>query len=73
MPSPLCHRVFRLFWTGLLLSIVGSQFTQVAMAWQIDELTDSPLQIGMIGPVRAVPQMIISCSADCSPTRSTGS
>ena len=57
--SPLRHRDFRLFWTGLLLSSVGSQFTQVAMAWQIYELTNSPLQIGMIGLVRAVPQMII--------------
>jgi MFS family permease len=29
------------------------------MAWQIYELTDSPLQIGMIGLVRALPQMFI--------------
>lgn len=57
--SPLRHRDFRLFWTGLLLSSVGSQFTQVAMAWQIYELTNSPLQIGLLGLVRAVPQMII--------------
>jgi MFS family permease len=57
--SPLRHRDFRLFWTGLLLSSVGSQFTQVAMAWQIYELTNSPLQIGMLGLVRAVPQMFI--------------
>jgi len=57
--SPLRHRDFRLFWIGLLLSSVGSQFTQVAMAWQIYELTNSPLQIGLIGLARAVPQMII--------------
>lgn len=57
--SPLRHRDFRLFWTGLLLSSVGSQFTTVAMAWQIYELTDSPLQIGLIGLARAVPQMAI--------------
>jgi MFS family permease len=57
--SPLRHRDFRLFWTGLLLSSAGSQFTQVAMAWQIYELTNSPLQIGMLGLVRAVPQMFI--------------
>lgn len=57
--SPLRHRDFRFFWTGLLLSSIGSQFTQVAMAWQIYELTDSPLQIGLLGLARAVPQMII--------------
>jgi MFS family permease len=57
--SPLRHRDFRLFWIGLLLSSVGSQFTTVAMAWQIYELTNSPFQIGMIGLVRALPQMVI--------------
>ncbi|MBM4296297.1 MAG: MFS transporter [Deltaproteobacteria bacterium] len=57
--APLRHRDFCLFWTGLLLSSVGSQFTTVAMAWQIYELTNSPLQIGMVGLVRAVPQMIV--------------
>jgi MFS family permease len=55
--SPLRHRDFRIFWTGLLLSSIGSQFTTVAMAWQIYELTNSPLQIGLIGLVRAVPQV----------------
>jgi MFS family permease len=55
--SPLRHRDFRLFWTGLLLSSIGSQFTTVAMAWQIYELTDSPLQIGLIGLARAIPQI----------------
>lgn len=57
MLSPLRHRDFRLFWIGLLLSSIGSQFTTVAMAWQIYELTNSPLQIGLIGLVRAVPQV----------------
>ena len=55
--SPLRHRDFRIFWIGLLLSSIGSQFTTVAMAWQIYELTNSPLQIGLIGLVRAVPQV----------------
>jgi MFS family permease len=43
----------------MILSSVGSQFTQVAMAWQIYELTNSPLQIGLIGLARAVPQVFI--------------
>jgi MFS family permease len=57
--SPLRHRDFRIFWTGLLLSTIGSQFTTVAMAWQIYELTNSPLQIGLIGLARAAPQIAI--------------
>ncbi|HEY1269141.1 MAG TPA: MFS transporter, partial [Candidatus Binatia bacterium] len=47
--SPLRHRDFRVFWTALLLSSVGSQFTTVAIAWQVYELTNSPLQLGLIG------------------------
>ncbi len=39
-----------------MLSGLGSQFTLVAMAWQMYELTDSPLQVGMIGLARAIPQ-----------------
>lgn len=39
------------------MSSLGSQFTTVAMAWQIYELTDSPLQVGLLGLARAVPQM----------------
>ena len=42
-----------------MLSGIGSQFTTVAMAWQIYELTDSALQIGLLGLARAVPQMIL--------------
>src|ERR1051325_10081707 len=55
--SPLRHRDFRVFWTALLLSSVGSQFTTVAIAWQIYEITNSPLQLGLIGLARALPQM----------------
>src|SRR5437660_1457539 len=57
--SPLRHRDFRFFWTGLLLSSIGSQFTTVAIAWQIYDLTNSPLQLGLIGLARAGPQIAI--------------
>ena len=57
--SPLRHRDFCVFWTGSLLSGIGSQFTNVAMAWQIYELTDSAFQIGLLGLARALPQIIL--------------
>ncbi len=57
--SPFRQRDFRIFWSGLLLSTMGTQFTQVAMAWQIYELTNSPLQIGLLGLARAIPQVIL--------------
>lgn len=57
--SPFRHRDFSVFWTGSFLSSIGTQFTSVAMAWQIYELTNSPLQIGLLGVARAVPQIAL--------------
>jgi MFS family permease len=57
--SPFRHRDFCVFWTGSFLSSMGTQFTTVAMAWQIYELTNSPLQIGLLGLARALPQMFL--------------
>ena len=59
LPAPLGYRDFRLFWSGSLLSNIGSQFTLVAMAWQIYELTNSPLQVGFLGLARAIPQILL--------------
>ena len=53
------HRDFRLFWTGSFLAAMGTQFTTVAMAWQIYELTNSAFQIGMLGLARALPQITL--------------
>src|SRR5581483_10318590 len=57
--SLLRQRDFCVFWTGSFLSSIGTQFTTVAMAWQIYELTNSPLQIGMLGLAQAIPQMTL--------------
>ena len=38
---------------------MGTQFTGVAMAWQIYEITNSAFQIGLLGLARAVPQAVI--------------
>jgi MFS family permease len=59
LTSPLLYRDFCVFWTGSFLSGIGSQFTTVAMAWQIYELTNSAFQIGLLGLARAVPQMVL--------------
>ncbi|MEA2642404.1 MAG: hypothetical protein QOF51_3798 [Chloroflexota bacterium] len=60
MPPVFRHRDFRIFISGMMLSVFGSQFTNVATAWQIYELTNSPLQIGFLGLARAIPQMSLT-------------
>jgi MFS family permease len=57
--SPFRQRDFSVFWTGSFFPSIGTQFTSVAMAWQIYELTNSPLQIGLLGVARAVPQIAL--------------
>src|SRR5262249_41032882 len=56
----LAQRDFGLFWTSLLFSAVGSQFSTVAVAWQVYEITNSPFQLGLTGLFRALPVMIFS-------------
>ncbi|MFN8556065.1 MAG: MFS transporter [Dehalococcoidia bacterium] len=60
MPPALRYRDFRVFCIGLALSGFGSQFSTVAMAWQIYELTRSPIQLGLLGLTRALPQMALA-------------
>ena len=60
LPPALAYRDYRLFWGGTFLSAAGSQFTIVAMAWQMYELTGSPLQVGLLGLGRAIPQILLS-------------
>jgi len=55
--AALRHRDFSIYWAGSVLSQVGSQFTTVAMAWQIYELTNSPLELGLLGLARGAPML----------------
>lgn len=57
--AALRHRDFLIYWTGSVLSLVGSQFTTVAMAWQIYELTNSPLELGLLGLARGAPMLVL--------------
>jgi MFS family permease len=59
VPPALRHRDFRRFWAGATASAIGSQFTTVAMGWHIYQLTGSPMQLGLLGLARAVPQMAV--------------
>jgi MFS family permease len=60
LPPAFAYRDFGLFWMGAGLSATGTQFTTVAMAWQIYELTSSPLYIGFLGLARALPQICLA-------------
>jgi MFS family permease len=50
--------VFRLIWTGQLISMIGRQLTLVAVPYQVYQLTGSTLAVGLLGLVQAVPLVI---------------
>src|SRR5262245_18516475 len=56
----LSHRNFRLFWTGQLLSLVGTWMQSVAQGWLMHRLTDSALMLGLLGFTQFLPVMLFS-------------
>ena len=54
------HRDFRLLWAGRIVSALGAQMQLVSVGWQVYQLTDSPLSLGLIGLFRAGPAILFS-------------
>ena len=51
----LAYHDFRVLWIGVTVSYVGTWAHVVAQGWLMYELTDSPLWLGLIGLMRAIP------------------
>jgi MFS family permease len=49
------HRNFRILWTAVVISNVGSWMHIVAQGWLMYQLTNSPFWLGLIGLMRAIP------------------
>jgi MFS family permease len=49
------HRNYRLFFTGQLVSLVGTWMQNVALAWFVVELTRSPVAVGVLAFCRFIP------------------
>jgi MFS family permease len=54
------HRNFRLFWFGQLVSLTGTWMADVALAWLVLELTDSPVRLGLAMTLRFGPTLAFS-------------
>ncbi|HSD50891.1 MAG TPA: MFS transporter [Candidatus Methylomirabilis sp.] len=68
MPFPaglraLNHRDFRLFWTGQLISLIGTWMQSVGQSWLVLELTNSPFRLGLIGALQFGPMLLFSFPA----------
>src|SRR2546427_166466 len=68
MPFPealraLNHRDFRVFWTGQLVSLIGTWMQSVAQSWLVLQLSGSPLKLGLIGTLQFAPVLLFSVVA----------
>jgi MFS family permease len=52
------HRNFRLFFTGQVISVSGTWMQNIALAWFVYELTQSPLAVGILTFCRFSPQTL---------------
>lgn len=54
-PSLLRHRSFVLFWCVRTFSTGANQMLAVAVGWQLYDLTNNPLDLGIVGLVQFIP------------------
>lgn len=61
--ASLRQRNFRLFYFGQMISVIGFWMQNVAQAWVVLELTDSPFLLGVVTFVQFVPNLAFSLVA----------
>jgi MFS family permease len=54
------YRNFRLFWSGQLVSVVGTWMQSVAQGWLMHRLTGSALMLGLLGFAQFLPVLLFS-------------
>ena len=58
--SAFSHRAFTMFWIGRIVSILSFQMLVVAVGWQLYVLTDSALDLGLLGIAQFVPMLLLT-------------
>jgi MFS family permease len=58
--SALRHRNFRLFWSGQMISLVGTWMQTTGQAWLVLKLTGSAWQLGLVGALQFLPVLLFS-------------
>lgn len=58
--TSLRHRNYRLYWSGQVISLLGTYMQSVGQVWLVLQLTHSPWQLGLVGALQAVPVLFFS-------------
>jgi MFS family permease len=62
-PSLLRHAVFTRFWIGDIASVVGNQMVVLAVGWQVYDITNSALSLGLVGLAHFGAQLLFTFAA----------
>jgi MFS family permease len=54
------HRNYRLYWTGQLISLIGTWMQSVAQGWLMHRLTGSAFMLGFLGFAQFLPVLLLS-------------
>ena len=54
----LSNRNFRLLWMGGSISVLGSQFSMIALPWLILQITDDPQALGLVLALAGLPRAV---------------
>jgi MFS family permease len=58
MARVFANRDFRLLWLGGTISVLGSQFSLIAMPWLVLQLTSDPLAVGLVMALAGLPRAV---------------
>jgi MFS family permease len=53
------HRNFRLFWFGMLVSLIGTWMQSVGQAWLVLNLTNDPIALGLVAAAQFTPVLFL--------------
>ena len=63
MPDLIAQRPFRRYWLGEIATTLGHQFLVIAIGWQLYEITNSALSLGLVGLVQFLSQVLFTLYA----------
>lgn len=69
MFSSLKIRNFRLYWFGMLISLVGTWIQIIAQSWLVFQLTNSVFLLGLVGFLGSIPVFLLSLFAGVAADR----
>jgi MFS family permease len=57
------YRNFRLFFSGQLISVIGTWMQNIGQGWLVLQITNSPLKLGILSAVQFLPALFLSLYA----------